>query len=121
MIQRSSPMSTGNLPTAAGTASLKRIIYTHVWASRISTDTVLLLTHWAVGPSRCVTRCAESKCTKMAVILTVLQLIYGKAGAREKFEELTAHLIRSERPDTERIRIVHGDGGIDAHEGGLSD
>lgn len=57
----------------------------------------------------------------MALKLTHLQLIYGAAGAREKFEELAAHLIRSERPDTERIRIVHGDGGIDAHEGALSD
>lgn len=57
----------------------------------------------------------------MAVKLTHLQLIYGVAGAREKFEELTAHLIRSERPDAERIRIVRGDGGIDAHEGNLTD
>jgi hypothetical protein len=57
----------------------------------------------------------------MAIKLSHLQLIYGLAGAREKFEELTAHLIRSESPGTERIRIVRGDGGIDAHEGGLSD
>jgi hypothetical protein len=57
----------------------------------------------------------------MAVKLTHLQLIYGVAGAREKFEELIAHLIRSERPDTERIRIVRGDGGIDAHEGNLTE
>lgn len=57
----------------------------------------------------------------MAVKLTHLQLIYGVAGAREKFEELTAHLIRSEHSDAERIRIVRGDGGIDAHEGNLTD
>jgi hypothetical protein len=48
----------------------------------------------------------------MAVKLTHLKLIYGNAGAREKFEELATHLIRSERPDVERIRIVRGDGGI---------
>ena len=53
--------------------------------------------------------------------LTHLQLIYGAAGAREKFEELTAHLIRSESPDTDRVRIVRGDGGVDAHDGALSD
>ncbi len=57
----------------------------------------------------------------MEVKLTHLQLVYGVAGAREKFEELTAHLIRSERPDAERVRVVRGDGGIDAHEGTLSD
>jgi hypothetical protein len=57
----------------------------------------------------------------MAVKLTHLQLIYGVAGAREKFEELIAHLIRSERPDTERIRIARGDGGIDGHEDNLTD
>lgn len=57
----------------------------------------------------------------MAVKLTHLQLIYGVAGAREKFEDLVIHLIRSERPDTERVRIVRGDGGIDAHAGSLAD
>jgi hypothetical protein len=57
----------------------------------------------------------------MAVKLTDLQLIYGVAGAREKFEDLAVHLIKSERPDVERIRIVRGDGGIDAHDGSLSD
>lgn len=56
----------------------------------------------------------------MEVKLTHLQQIYGVPGAREKFEELTAHLIRSERPDAERIRIFRGDGGIDVHEGALS-
>lgn len=53
----------------------------------------------------------------MTVKLTDLQLIYGVAGAREKFEDLCTHLIRSEHPQLERVRIVRGDGGIDAHEG----
>jgi hypothetical protein len=57
----------------------------------------------------------------MAVKLTHLQLIYGVAGARENFEDLTVQLIRSERPDAERVRIVRGDGGIDAHDGSLAD
>lgn len=56
----------------------------------------------------------------MAVELTHLQLIYGVAGAREKFEDLCTHLIRSQHPHLERVRIVRGDGGIDAHEGGLT-
>lgn len=57
----------------------------------------------------------------MAEKLIHLKLIYGDAGAREKFEELTAHLIRSERPNVERVRIVRGDGGIDAHDGSFAD
>jgi hypothetical protein len=57
----------------------------------------------------------------MAVKLTHLQLNYGAAGARDKFEDLAVHLIRSERPDAERVRIVRGDGGIDAHDGSLAD
>jgi len=57
----------------------------------------------------------------MVVKLIHLQQVYGAAGAREKFEELTAHLIRAECPDAERIRVVRGDGGIDAHDGALSD
>lgn len=57
----------------------------------------------------------------MAVKLSHLTGLYGTAGAREKFEELTVQLIRSERPDARRIRIVHGDGGIDAHTGSLVD
>ncbi len=56
----------------------------------------------------------------MAVKLTDLQLIYGIAGAREKFEDLCAHLIRAEHPNLERVRIVRGDGGIDAHKGKLT-
>jgi hypothetical protein len=57
----------------------------------------------------------------MVTKLAYLQLIYGVAGAREKFEDLAVHPIRSERPDAERVRIVRGDGGIDAHEGSLAD
>jgi hypothetical protein len=57
----------------------------------------------------------------MSVKLTHLQLIYGIAGAREQFEDLTIQLIRSVRPKAETIRIVKGDGGIDAHEGSLAD
>lgn len=57
----------------------------------------------------------------MAVKLTHLQLIYGVAGAREKFEELTVQLLHSQYPDVERIRIIRGDGGIDAHQGALTD
>jgi hypothetical protein len=57
----------------------------------------------------------------MAVKLTHLQLIYGVAGAREKFEELVGHLIHSERTDINRVRVFRGDGGIDVHSGSLSD
>ena len=56
----------------------------------------------------------------MSVKLTHLQLIYGIAGAREQFEDLTIQLIRSVRSKAETIRIVKGDGGIDAHEGSLA-
>ena len=56
----------------------------------------------------------------MPVKLTHLQLIYGVAGAREQFEELVVHLIRAEHPDVDRVRIVRGDGGIDAHGGSLA-
>lgn len=55
----------------------------------------------------------------MPVNLSQLELLYGKAGAREKFEELAIHLIRSQHPNVERTRIVHGDGGIDGHAGSL--
>src|SRR5229473_1535444 len=57
----------------------------------------------------------------MSAKLTHLPLIYGDAGARDKFQDLVVHLIRSERPDLAGIRIVRGDGGIDAHEGSLAD
>ncbi len=57
----------------------------------------------------------------MAAKIAHLQLIYGVAGAREKFEDLVVQLIRSERPDVDRVRMVRGDGGIDAHSGSLAD
>jgi hypothetical protein len=43
------------------------------------------------------------------------------AGAREKFEDMATQLIHVERPDSQRVRIVTGDGGLDAFEGGLTD
>jgi hypothetical protein len=57
----------------------------------------------------------------MSAKLTHLPQIYGDAGAREKFQELATQLIRSERPEVSGIRIVRGDGRIDAHEGTLID
>ncbi|MBX7105119.1 MAG: hypothetical protein K1X57_13620 [Gemmataceae bacterium] len=57
----------------------------------------------------------------MVVKFTHLPLLYGDPGARGVFEEIVVHLVRCERPDTERVRIVRGDGGIDAHEGKLTD
>ncbi len=55
----------------------------------------------------------------MAVKLTGLQLIYGVAGAREKFEDLCVQLLLAEQPNLKRMRVVVGDGGIDAYEGEL--
>jgi hypothetical protein len=57
----------------------------------------------------------------MAISLRYLEILYGTAGAREKFEEMATHLIRSQHPSVERVRIHKGDGGIDAHDGRLSD
>lgn len=56
----------------------------------------------------------------MAVKLTDLQLIYGVAGAREKFEELCGQLLHTEKPDLKRVRVVLGDRGIDDYEGELT-
>jgi len=56
----------------------------------------------------------------MAIKLTDLQLIYGDAGAREKFEDLCSLLIHSEYSNLEKIRVMRGDGGIDACRGSLS-
>ena len=56
----------------------------------------------------------------MAAKLTDLQLIYGVAGARDKFEELCTQLIRGEHREAQRVRVVFGDGGIDAYVGQLS-
>lgn len=57
----------------------------------------------------------------MTVNLRHLEILYGTMGAREKFEEMAGHLVRSQHPNAERVRIVRGDGGIDAHDGGLAD
>jgi hypothetical protein len=56
----------------------------------------------------------------MAVKLIDLQLIYGVAGAREKFEDLASQLVRGEQPDADKVRIVQGDGGIDLYVGELT-
>jgi hypothetical protein len=56
----------------------------------------------------------------MAVKLIDLQLIFGVAGAREKFEDLASQLVRNEQPDADKVRIVQGDGGIDVYVGELS-
>ena len=57
----------------------------------------------------------------MSVKLTHLQIHWGLAGAREKFEDMVVQLIHVERPDSQRVRIVRGDGGLDSFEGALSD
>ncbi len=57
----------------------------------------------------------------MAVKLIDLQLIYGVAGAREKFEDLASQLVTGEQPRADKVRIVQGDGGIDVHVGELTD
>jgi hypothetical protein len=57
----------------------------------------------------------------MAVKLIDLQIIYGLAGAREKFEDLAFDVIKSEEPRALKVRVSQGDGGIDAHINDLSD
>ncbi len=57
----------------------------------------------------------------MAVKLANLQVLWGVAGAREQFEELVCQLIHGERSDSNRIRIVKGDGGVDSFQGELID
>jgi hypothetical protein len=57
----------------------------------------------------------------MPVRLIDLQLIYGVAGAREKFEELASHLVKGEQPSADKVRVERGDGGIDVHVGELTD
>ena len=57
----------------------------------------------------------------MSVNFRELIIIWSQSGARDKFEELTALLIRSEFADASRIRIVHGDGGIDVHTNSIDD
>jgi hypothetical protein len=57
----------------------------------------------------------------VAVKLIDLQLIYGVAGAREKFEDLASQLVKGEQPDADKVRIVQGDGGIDVYVGDMDD
>jgi hypothetical protein len=57
----------------------------------------------------------------MAVRLLDLQLIYGVAGAREKFQELVASLIQNEHPAARVIRVVVGDAGVDVYVGDWTD
>ena len=57
----------------------------------------------------------------MSLKLANFQLLWGAAGAREKFEDLVSQLIHVERPDSQRIRVVKGDGGLDSFEGGITD
>jgi hypothetical protein len=57
----------------------------------------------------------------MSVKLIDLQLIYGVAGAREKFEDLASQLVEGEQPDVDKVRIVQGDGGIDVYSGDIAD
>jgi hypothetical protein len=57
----------------------------------------------------------------MAVKLIDLQLIYGVAGAQEKFEQLVTQLVKGEYPSATKVRTVRGDGGIDVYMGEFSD
>jgi hypothetical protein len=57
----------------------------------------------------------------MAVKLIDLQLIYGVAGARAKFEDLAGQLVKGEQPDANKVRIVQGDDGIDVYVGEFTD
>jgi hypothetical protein len=57
----------------------------------------------------------------MAVKLIDLQLKYGVAGARQKFEDLASQLVKGEQPNADKVRMVKGDEGIDVHVGDLTD
>jgi hypothetical protein len=57
----------------------------------------------------------------MAVKLIDLQLIYGVAGAQEKFEQLVTQLVKGEYPTATKVRTVQGDGGIDVYVGEFTD
>jgi hypothetical protein len=57
----------------------------------------------------------------MTIKLIDLQLIYGVAGAQEKFEELVTHLVKGEHPSATKVRTVQGDGGIDVYLGDFTD
>src|SRR4051794_18595667 len=57
----------------------------------------------------------------MAVKLIDLQLIYGVAGAQEKFEQLVTQLVKGENASATKIRTVKGDGGIDVYVAEFTD
>jgi hypothetical protein len=49
----------------------------------------------------------------MSFSLDHLTILYGLAGAREKFEHLVTLLVKAEHPDARGIRVSTGDGGVD--------
>jgi hypothetical protein len=53
--------------------------------------------------------------------ITDLQLIYGVAGARGKFDDLVGRLVKTELGAARRVRVKKGDGGIDVYVGDLND
>jgi hypothetical protein len=53
----------------------------------------------------------------MAVKLIDLRIIYGIAGAPERFEELVTMLVKGEYPSATKVRTDRGDGGIDVYVG----
>lgn len=53
----------------------------------------------------------------MPIRILDLQLIYGVAGAREKFEAMVKALILSEYPEARGIHVSKGDRGIDTYDG----
>jgi hypothetical protein len=57
----------------------------------------------------------------MTVKLIDLQLIYGVAGAQEKFEQLATLLVKGEYPSATQVRTAQGDGGIDVYVGEFTD
>jgi hypothetical protein len=56
----------------------------------------------------------------MAVTLLDLQLIYGVAGARQKFEKLVKLLLKEENDGAKGFEAVPGDDGIDLYVGDLT-
>jgi hypothetical protein len=57
----------------------------------------------------------------MALRLLDLQLIYGVAGARERFEQLCKDLISAEFSGAKAVRCAPGDGGVDIYIGDWAD
>ncbi len=57
----------------------------------------------------------------MAIRLLDLQLLYGVAGARERFEQLCTDLISAECSDAKGVRCSPGDGGVDVYIGDWAD